>query len=70
METLFEILKGFDLQTILSIVIAIWFFNKQTRKDIAELKVQVDSIDKRLIKLEGQFQERGQWEARNSKAQL
>jgi len=33
-------------------------------KDISVMKLNIHSIDMRLTKLEGRFEERGQWESR------
>ncbi len=77
MEIFFDILKGFDLHTILSIIVAVWFFTRKTNKKLDELETRISNIEKRLTNLEikftaleARFQERGQWEARNNKTQL
>lgn len=48
MENTIELLKGFDLHTILSIFAIGWFFNNRQEKKIAELKSELKEINGKL----------------------
>ncbi len=71
-------IKEFDLHQILSMIVVVWIITssrmKKVNKKISEIdavlkdiKISVLNIDNRLTRLEGRFEERGQWESRNKK---
>lgn len=74
MESFLEYLKDFDVKTVITIIGAVWFFNRKTLKETKEIKEEVKNVqvklnvlESRFIRLEGRFDERGYWESRNYK---
>ncbi len=70
MESIFEFIKGFDLQQIISLVAVVYFmtnskFNKLAQK-LESIESGIKSIDRRLLILETRFEERGPREARKN----
>lgn len=66
MEAIFEFLKGFDLQQIISIFAIVYFLTNHRFKGIenklTELSGRVESLDRALIRLDARFEERGRCE--------
>lgn len=71
MEGIFEFLKGFDLQHIISTFAIVYFMTHKNfaeiKDEIKDIKKQLQNLDMRLTRLEGRFEERGYWESRNKK---
>lgn len=78
MENIMEFFKGFNIQEIISLIAVVWFVTngkfknlntkyKKIIEDLKDIKHDVKSIDTRLSRLEGRFEERGQWESRDKK---
>lgn len=67
MDLLIDFLKGFNIQEILCVFGIVWILtNKKFKKiedDHKELRAEMKSLSQILIRLEGRFEERGNWHA-------
>jgi hypothetical protein len=52
-EQIFNFLHGFDIQNIISFAAIVYFSKSSTDKKIEKLSDRIDSIDKRLCRIEG-----------------
>lgn len=53
MNELFDFLKGFNIQTILSIVLVIWYFTRDIKSSIESLTKEMHTLNTRVSRIEG-----------------
>ncbi len=53
MTEILDFIKGFDIQTIISVTAIFWFMSKGIREDIKIIKEEIKDLDRRLCRIEG-----------------
>lgn len=53
MDNILEFLKGFNFQTIISMVVILWVFSKDIKSSIENLDRDVRAMNTRIGRLEG-----------------
>lgn len=66
MDQIVQFLQGFDIQTILSILVIVWLFTRNIKSELKEIKQELKSIDMRLTRVEIRFDERDRYESKDT----
>ena len=71
MIDIINFLKEFDLHQLIGTGVLVWLLTsyrfKKIEEILTEIKITNNSMDHRLTRLEGRFEERGYWESRDKR---
>lgn len=78
MIDIINFLKEFDLHQLIGTAVLVWLLTsyrfkkieekmKKIEEILTEIKITNNSMDRRLTRLEGRFEERGYWESRDKR---